>query len=119
MTDWRDICLLILSCVLMNHMGLVSAIEEVINRKLPIVNCVKCSTFWSVLIFCLFMGFDTIMSVAISFLSSYVAIWLELFFGFIDCCYEKLYNSIYKDTATSPQADSYNKDATHTEDALP
>jgi len=103
----------------MNHMGLVSAVEEVIKRRLPIVNCVKCSTFWLVLIFCLFIGLDVITSAAISFLSSYVAIWIELFFGFIDSCYDKLYNAIYKDSATSDQADSDNKDTESTKDALP
>lgn len=119
MNDWRDICLLTLSCVLANHMGLISAVEEVIKRKLPIIDCVKCSSFWSVLIFCLFSGLDVITSVAISFFSSYIAIWLELFFGFIDNCYEKIYNAIYKDSATSTQTDSDYKDTESTKDALP
>lgn len=119
MSDWKDICLLTLSCVLANHMGLISAVEEVIKRKLYIIDCVKCSTFWSVLILCLFIGFDVITSVAISFLFSYLAIWLELFFGFIDRCYEKLYNAIYKDSATSNKAYSDNSDAESSEYLLP
>ena len=119
MMYWRDISLLMLSCVLANHMGLISAVEEVIKRKLHIVNCVKCSTFWSVLIFCLFIGLDVITSAAISFLSSYIAIWLELFFGFIDSCYEKLYNAIYKDTATSAETSPDYKDTESAENALP
>lgn len=119
MTDWKDICLLTLSCVLANHMGLISAVEEVIKRKLPIVNCVKCFTFWSVLIFCLFSSLDVITSVAISFFLSYIAIWLELFFGFIDSCYEKIYNAIYKDSASSAQTDSDNSNTESSEDALP
>lgn len=119
MNDWEDICLLTLSCVLANHMGLISAIEEIIGSKLPIVNCVKCSTFWSVLILCLFIGFGVITSVAISFLSSYLAIWLELFFGFIDSCYEKTYNAIYKGSETSAEASTNTTVTTHSEDSLP
>ena len=75
-------------------------IEKIINHRLPIVNCIKCLTFWIVLIFCLSSGFNLKISVAISFLSSYIAIWLELFFGYIDICYEKIYDSIYKDSET-------------------
>lgn len=119
MNDWRDICLLTLSCVLANHMGLISAVEEAIKRKLYIIDCVKCSTFWGVLILCLFIGFRIIESVAISFLLSYLAIWLELLFGFIDSCYEKLYNKIYKDSETSAKTDSDNKDTDSSEDTLP
>lgn len=118
MIDWKDIALLTLSCVLVNHMGLISAIEEVIKRKLIIVNCVKCLTFWSVLIFCLFNSSFWIESVAISFFSSYLAIWLELFFGYIDICYEKIYNKIYKDSETATATDSDNKDTSHSEELL-
>lgn len=118
MIDWGDIVLLILSCVLSNHMGLISAIEETVHRKLPIVNCIKCLTFWSVLFYCLFNSYGVFASIAISFLSSYLAIWLELFFGFIDVRYEKIFNSIYKDSETSTAADSDNTDTSHTKSAL-
>lgn len=119
MNEWKDIVLLILSCVLANHMGLISAIEKIINHRLPIVNCIKCLTFWIVLIFCLSSGFNLKISVAISFLSSYIAIWLELFFGYIDICYEKIYDSIYKDSETSAETNSNNKDTESSKDILP
>jgi len=118
MNELEDIGLLILSCVLINHMGLISAIEEVINKRLPIVNCIKCLTFWSVLIFCLLSKSDIIISIPISFLSAYIAIWLELFFGYIDTCYEKIYNSIYKDSETQTQTGSRDTDSEGSKDSL-
>lgn len=61
--------------------------------KLPILNCPKCLTFWSVLVYELWcVGFSDIPTVlAISFLCSYVAIWLELIMYAIDTLYNKLY----------------------------
>jgi hypothetical protein len=118
MNELEDIGLLILTCVLANHMGLISAIETVIGRRLPIVNCIKCSTFWSVLVFCLLSRLDMVISIPISFLSSYMAIWLELFFGYIDTCYEKIYNAIYKDSETTTQTGSSNTDPKGSEDSM-
>ena len=118
MIDWRDIALLPLSCVLANHMGLISAVEDLIRHKLPVLNCIKCSTFWVVLFYSIFSGIDIVLALAISFLSSYEAIWLELFFGFIDRCYEAIYATIYKDSATSAETDTYNTDTSHSEDIL-
>lgn len=94
-----NVVALILACVLANHMGLISAIERIFRIELPILNCVRCATFWVVFIYFLIGGKNVIASIAISFLSSYVAIWLELFFGFIDVCYDKIYDKIYKDSA--------------------
>lgn len=112
---WIDIALLMLSCVLANHMGLISAVEKLIGHDLPVLNCVKCSTFWFVLLLCLINKFGIIASCAISFLASYVAIWLELLFGIVDKCYEKVYNKTYKDTADATTESSYYSDPTRTE----
>lgn len=96
--DFGEILLLILSCVLINHMDMVSAIEKILKHRLPILNCVKCLTFWTVLIYLLVNGHSIIVSPAVSFLSSYIAIWLELLFGLIDKCYEKIFKTLYKET---------------------
>lgn len=90
-----NVFLLILVCVLSNHMGLILAIEEIIKHKIPILNCVKCSTFWSVILFLLLNSIDVIPSVAFAFISSYIAIWLELVFGIIDFYYGKVFSKIY------------------------
>lgn len=41
------------------------------------------------------------MVLAISSLASYAAIWLELFEGYIDTLYKKLYDKIYSTTDTT------------------
>ena len=95
MIDWIDIASIVFTCVTMNHLGLVKAIEETFDRELPIINCVKCSSFWSCLIYTSFTAHDVIASLAVSFLAGYAAIWVELFEGVIDKIYSKLYDKIY------------------------
>jgi len=89
-------------CVTANHLGLVKAIEDTINRELRIVNCPKCLTFWSALAYSIMTSRDIIASLAISFLASYAAIWLELTEGIIDTFYNKIYGKIY---STADNAD--------------
>ena len=96
--DWIDIASIVFVSVTMNHLGLIAAIEAVIKHKLPIVNCPKCLTCWSVLAYMVVTAHSIVTSLAISFLASYIAIWLELFEGFIDSLYMKLYEKIYSDT---------------------
>ncbi len=88
---------IIFSCVAVNHLGLVAAIEKVIRHNLPVLNCPKCLTFWSVLVYGL-VCCDTIATiptiVAVAFLCSYVAIWLELLMYIIDTLYNRIYGKI-------------------------
>mgnify|MGYP007012480300 CR=1 FL=1 len=107
---WLDIVMLMLSCTLANHLGLVEAIEGVIRHKIPILNCSKCASWWSVMIYSLFTGHAVIASVAVSFLCAYTAVWLELLCGIIDVIYNEIYEDIYTEK-TSDVAD--------TEDQLP
>ena len=67
----------------------------------------KCLTFWAVLVYELWrVGFSDIPTVlAISFLSAWSAIWLDLFMGIIDKLYLKIYGKIYP-TANTPDADT-------------
>lgn len=95
MMNWIDVASIVFVCVTMNHLGLVSAIEETIGRELPVVNCVKCSSYWAVLLYTVFATHDLIASLAASFLAGYSAIWLELAEGMIDKLYMKLYDKIY------------------------
>ena len=92
---WTDIAGIVFVCVTMNHMGLVSAAEETIGRQIPIINCPKCLTFWSALLYChMAADMHIIQCLAISFLSSYAAIWLELTEAITDTLYLKLYDTI-------------------------
>lgn len=96
--EWTDIVCVVFACVTANHLGLVKAIEDTFEMKLPVINCVKCFSFWTVFIYALFTSREVITSLAISFLASYSAIWLELFEGFIDQLFVKLYGKIYSAT---------------------
>ena len=103
-----DIACIVFVCVTMNHLGLVKAIEDVTKLKLPIVNCVKCFTFWCVLAYCSLTLHDVVAVLAISFFTSYAAVWLELIEGFIDSLYLKCYEKIYSDPADDTvAADAY------------
>ncbi len=102
---FSEIASVIIACVLMNHMGLIDKIESIIKHRLPVIDCVKCSTFWAVLVCCLISRQNAIHSVAVSFLSSYAALWLELAFGVIDKKYEEIYEKTYQSQGTG-EADS-------------
>jgi hypothetical protein len=110
--EWSDIAGIVFVCVTMNHLGLISAVEGVIKRKLRIVNCPKCATFWSVLVYMAIVTQDAITTLAVSFLASYAALWVELLEGFIDTIYLKLYGKI---TTT----DNDNTTAADTEEGSP
>lgn len=110
MMYWIDIASIVFVCVTMNHLGLVKAIEEKVEHELPILNCPKCSTMWCTLVCSLWhVGFSDIpLVLAISFLSSYCALWLELLEGYIDTLYMKLYGKIYQTSDNTTATDTYN-----------
>lgn len=91
--DWKDIACIVFVCTAMNHLGLIKAIEDVSKMEIPIINCPKCLTYWSVFAYELwYVGLSDIpMVLAISFLCSYLAIWLELIMYAIDTLYNRIY----------------------------
>ena len=93
MMDWNAVAIMFI-CVAMNHMGFISAIEREVGHELPILNCTKCSSFWLTLVYSLYTTKVFIASVAMAFLLSYVAVWLELLMGLIDSFYLKFYEKI-------------------------
>ena len=109
---WIDIVSIIFVCVTMNHLGLIKAAENVLRKGLPIVNCPKCCTFWSVLTYELWAvaTYDFPQILAVSFISSYAAIWLELIEGYIDSLYMMFYEKIYansnNDTSSTTKDDA-------------
>lgn len=101
--NWIDIASIVFVCVTANHLGLVKTIEGIIGRELRIVNCPRCCTYWCVLAYLTVKGvvFDRfVLCLAVSFLSSYLALWFELLEGYIDTLYIKLYETIYPNTDT-------------------
>lgn len=83
-------------CVMMNKLGLIHSIESVIEHDLPVLNCVRCSTFWTTLVLNMVFTHDIVLSLAGSFALSYIALWLELLIGWLDTLYMKCYEKIYK-----------------------
>ena len=79
------------------HMGLVDAVLKFYgmeDKDIPIIRCPKCLTFWSVLLFLVLTRHSVIHSLAMSFLASYVGIWLDLLLGIMDEWYEDIYKRI-------------------------
>ena len=115
MMNFLDIAGIVFVCTAANHIGPIPDIEAFLRRKLPIVGCIKCLTFWSVLVYELWcVGFSDIPTVlAISFLSAWSAIWLDLFMGIIDHLYIILYEQIY------PTTDTTDTDTISASDAVP
>lgn len=100
---WRDIAAIVFICTTVNHLGLIAAMERTVKYMLPIINCPKCLTFWCVLAYniCSFGFSDISSTLAISLLSAYLAIWLELLEGIIDKLYNYVYDKIYSTTNTT------------------
>lgn len=106
MIHWIDIAGIVFVCVTANHLGLVKAIEDAAQRELRIINCSKCFSFWSVLAYTAITSRNAIASLAISFLCSYLALWLELFEGYIDTLYLKVYGKIFTTSDDTAASDS-------------
>lgn len=113
--EFWDIASIVFVCTAANHLGLVTAVETAIKHKLPVANCIKCLTFWSVFVYGCGNAttYGTIAVLAISFLSAWASIWLDLIMGVIDHIYIKVYEQIYT------TADETDADALGAADAVP
>ena len=109
----NDIASIVFVCVTMNHLGLVGKVESILGFRIPVIDCPKCASFWATLAFQLVTNCNPLTSLAVSFLASYSAIWLELIEGLIDTIYLKLYGTIAtKDTDDTTAADASNGNST-------
>ena len=110
-----DIACIVFACTAANHIGPIPDIERFIKRKLPVVGCVKCLTFWAVLAYGCWKtnGENARAVLAIAFLSAWAAIWLDLCMGMIDKLYLKIYDTLY---TTADEADT---DALSASDTVP
>lgn len=101
---WTDIATIVFVWVTANHLGLIGAFEKATGLTLWVANCPKCASWWSVMLYMLLLSHDIGTSLAVSFLASYMAIWLELLEGWIDTLYNRLYDKIYKCEADADSA---------------
>lgn len=102
-----DVVAIVFICTAMNHMGLIGAIEREIGCILPVISCVKCSTFWATFVYLFFSKRAIILPMAAAFILSYLSLWLELLMGYIDSIYVKFYEKITincRDEETSADA---------------
>jgi len=107
---WKDIASIVFVCTTANHMGLIGTAIRMVFRKrkaLPVISCPRCLTFWCVLAYGLSGdGFAANPSglarlLAISFLSAYAAIWLEMTEGLVDRLYDYIYGKIFSAADTA------------------
>lgn len=122
---WLDVAMIVFAVTAANHMGLIDAAEKTVGFKLPIVNCCKCGSFWTTLVYGIICHavLGPIPVIAISFLAAFCAVWLELLMGYIDTLYDKCYERIYT-TSDSSETDGNKSRSTtgnedHTTAALP
>lgn len=141
MTSWIDMAGIVFACTAVNHLGLIQAVEERIDKSIPIVNCHKCLSFWATLAYCIATSIAAqpciatvrggsaaalvlvglplaIHALAISSLAAWLSIWLDLLMGIID----KIYIHIYEKTYPNPDNDhalATNADNGNPEGSLP
>lgn len=125
---WSDIAWIVIACTSANHLGLIAAVESLLHRRLPVINCPKCLTFWSTLAYllaCLLTGDDALLRgggpitallsaaprmLAVSFLAAYSALWLELIMYFIDTLYNSIYDQISKNNGEETDGEGTGED---------
>ena len=113
---WAEVASVVFVCVAANHLGLIPTIEKLFRTNLPIVGCPKCLTFWCVLLYSVASDQEALLSLAISFLSAWAAVWLDLAMGSVDVLYLRVYEKIYRSKDDAPAAGA---DEGNTDDALP
>jgi hypothetical protein len=119
--NWLDVLMIVFSATAANHLGLVAAVEQVLHRPLPVINCPKCLTFWATLTYGCSVCCDSIAALlsalphlfALSLLCAWLAVWLDLAMGIIDHLYIKVYDTFY------PTANPTDPDAPSPSDSLP
>ena len=92
------------SCVLFIGMGLSGEIQQRLGFSSKILSCPKCCTFWCALVLLLAGRNKLLPSVAVSFGSSYVAMWLALALDALAVIYNKAYEKITQNPGAAEDA---------------
>jgi hypothetical protein len=110
------------SCVMSIHMEMMDAVLKVLriqDRNIPIIRCPKCLTFHAVLWYLVSTGVNVILAIATAFITSYIAIWFDLFLGLMDVWYEDIYNRIPEEDGGTKVHHQNNRQSTGEGDTLP
>jgi len=89
-----------ISCVLFVNMGLSEAIQNLLHLKLRILSCPKCLTMWTCLAIFLLHRYDLVESIAVSFICSYLSLWLTLIYDGLSALYNNMYE-LFTETDTA------------------
>ena len=84
--------LLAIACVLFVNMGLSDALQDFFGLHIAVLSCVKCLTFWCILVYLICVGARFYQVVSVSFIYSYLALWLDIGLSALN----KIYNEQYK-----------------------
>lgn len=77
-------------CVLYIHLGMGDTLGRIFHSEAYVFKCVKCITWQSVLAYTICLSdLNVLACLAVSFVSAYVAIWLELVLSKLASFYEK------------------------------
>lgn len=101
---WGIVCVLISSCLFI-HLGMGETIEKTIRIRFVLFRCVKCLTFWSVLGYSLLVEqFSVVVSICVSFVCAYAALWIDLLLVKLSSVYEKLSENVVAEESESVSA---------------
>ena len=112
--------LITFACVSAVHLGMSDAVKMVTRTDLPIIGCVKCFTFWSVLAWCVITRHGIVYSIALSMLTAWAAIWLDLLLCASDALYLRIYDKLNDNPqGTAPAQHDKTPFADNEKDTLP
>ena len=98
--------MVLISSVLFIGMGLSGEIQRIAGISVKILNCPKCLTFWSTLVTLLAERHPVFPTIAVSFIASYLAMWLTLAYDAATVKYNRLYEKITETPGTSEREGS-------------
>lgn len=99
-----EAALIVVSCVLFIQMGLSEAVQETLHIRLPFLSCPKCLTWWICCAYLVLHDYGIIVSVAVSFILSYCALWLALAYDALANLYNHAYETITRGTPQDTEA---------------
>lgn len=81
---------ILVTCVLYIHLGMGDTLGRIFHSDAYIFKCVKCVTWQATLAYTIFFSdLNVLACLATSFVSAYIALWLELMLSKLASLYEK------------------------------
>lgn len=81
-------------CALASHLGLFGAMGRILAR---VFGCTKCATFWVSVVYCLyFCEYGFARAFCISIVASYLSVWVEMLYVWLNGKYNELWERITK-----------------------